>query len=329
MFVSCCESGTPSAATMESVWYYRLYFALLSCCCLLVVSGTADADAEAGPKGDANSYIENAKKLPVPEFLPTNPNFYHHVGDTAVLECAVENLGRKKVSWRKVSGGQILTVGLVSFVDDERIEVEHPPGSSQWNLVIRDLQAGDAGVYECQISSKIRHLRHHVTLLVQNEPKAPKLKEPNIQITGADFVDEGEKIELLCNATAKDQPPEDLDWFREGNRLQTSEHKGVYIRKFVTLATGTIVSILEIKHAQLSDAGVYVCRTSSLDVTSFRVNVLNGDTYNVKRGTEMDQTDETAHDSAASQETRHSTCSAILLASAVALVFHRLPWHIT
>ncbi|KAL8622763.1 hypothetical protein ACOMHN_026884 [Nucella lapillus] len=227
--------------------------------------------------------MENAKKLPVPQFLPTNANFFHHTGDTAVLECAVDNLGRRKVSWRKLPG-EILTVGLVSFVDDERIEVEHPPGSSQWNLVIRDLQPEDAGVFECQISSKIKHLRHHVTLLVQNEPKEPKLKEPNIQITGADFVDEGEKIELLCNATAKDQPPEDLDWFREGNRLQTSDNKGVYIRKFVTLSTGTIVSILEIRHARLSDAGVYVCRTSSLDVTSFRVNVLNGDTYNVKRG---------------------------------------------
>ncbi|XP_070185144.1 zwei Ig domain protein zig-8-like [Littorina saxatilis] len=188
-----------------------------------------------------------------------------------------------EVSWRKVSNEQVLTVGLVSFVDDPRLEVEHPPGSIQWNLVIRDLQPGDAGVYECQVSSKSRHLRHHVTLLVKEEPKLEDQKKPNIQITGADFVDEGEKINLVCNATAKDQPPEDLDWFREGNRLQTNDITGISIRKFVTLATGTIVSILEIKHASLSDGGVYVCRTSSLDVTSFRVNVLNGDTYNVKR----------------------------------------------
>ena len=48
--------------------------------------------------GVANSYVENARKLPVPNFLPTNDNYFHNVGDTAVLECAVENLGRKKVS---------------------------------------------------------------------------------------------------------------------------------------------------------------------------------------------------------------------------------------
>nr|KAG5706588.1 hypothetical protein BaRGS_028759 [Batillaria attramentaria] len=193
---------------------------------------------------EANSYIEDAKDIPVPKFLPTNANFFHHVGETAVLECAVENLNRKKVVWRKASETIPLTVGLVPFVEDPRMEVEHPPGSSQWNLVIRNLRPEDAGVYECQVSSKVRHLRHHVTLLVKD-----------IQISGQNYVDEGERIFLQCNATAEDQPPEDLDWFREGNRLQTSETKGVFIRKYVTLSTGTIVSILEIKHARLKDAG--------------------------------------------------------------------------
>ncbi|KAL8575191.1 hypothetical protein ACOMHN_042501 [Nucella lapillus] len=237
--------------------------------------------------GEANSYIEDAKKLSVPTFLPTQLHYQHTVGDTAFLECAVENLGKKSVSWRKVSSNKVLTVGSVSFSGNPRYEVEHPPGSSLWNLIIRDLRSSDAGVYECQISAKVRHLRHHVTLLVSDEVTTKKAKKPNIRITGADFVDKGKRLYLICNATATEQPPEDLDWFREGNRLQTSEEKGIYIRKFVTLSTSTIVSILEIKHAQLDDGGVYVCRTSSLDVTSFRVNVLNGDKNNVKRaGTE-------------------------------------------
>ncbi|KAK7496895.1 hypothetical protein BaRGS_00011875 [Batillaria attramentaria] len=201
-----------------------------------------------------------------------------HQNSTGVTSLYLQTRGcppRNQVVWRKASETIPLTVGLVPFVEDPRMEVEHPPGSSQWNLVIRNLRPEDAGVYECQVSSKVRHLRHHVTLLVKDEPK-PKEKNPNIQISGQNYVDEGERIFLQCNATAEDQPPEDLDWFREGNRLQTSETKGVFIRKYVTLSTGTIVSILEIKHARLKDAGVYVCRTSSLDVTSFRVNVLNG-----------------------------------------------------
>lgn len=47
--------------------------------------------------GDANSYIQDAKALSVPRFLSTNTNVNKNVGDTAVLECAVENLGDKMV----------------------------------------------------------------------------------------------------------------------------------------------------------------------------------------------------------------------------------------
>lgn len=63
---------------------------------------------------------------------------------------------------------------------------------------------------------------------------------------------------------------------RAGNTLTTDERRGMQIHKYVSLNTGTIVSTLEIKHARLSDQGVYVCRTSNKDVTSTHVNVLNG-----------------------------------------------------
>ena len=46
--------------------------------------------------------MEGARKLQVPKFLSTNPNLYHNVGETAVLECAVENLGDRKVSCQTV-----------------------------------------------------------------------------------------------------------------------------------------------------------------------------------------------------------------------------------
>lgn len=78
----------------------------------------------------------------------------------------------------------------------------------------------------------------------------------------------------MCNATGKDHPPDDLDWFKNGNKLLTQYANKVYIRKFVSLTTKTIVSILEIKDATLEDAGMYVCRTSDLQITSARVNVL-------------------------------------------------------
>ena len=89
-------------------------------------------------------------------------------------------------------------------------------------------------------------------------------------------MEKGERIYLKCNATGREYPPEDLDWFKNGNKLTTEFSKKVYIRKFVSINTKTIVSILEINDSKLSDAGTYVCRTSDQQVTSTRVNVLNG-----------------------------------------------------
>ena len=51
----------------------------------------------------------------------------------------------------------------------------------------------------------------------------------------------------------------------------------VFIREFVSLMDKTIVSILEIKDAQLEDSGLYTCRTSNLQVKSLHVAVLNGE----------------------------------------------------
>ncbi|XP_025077204.1 uncharacterized protein LOC112553928 [Pomacea canaliculata] len=119
-----------------------------------------------------DNYVQEARPGVVPRFLSTNTNLNRHRGDTAVLECAVENLGDRQVIWRKASSTSPITVGTDSFVEDARIEAEHPPGSSQWNLVIRDLRPEDAGVYECQVSSKqFRYLRHHVTLLVSGKSR--------------------------------------------------------------------------------------------------------------------------------------------------------------
>ncbi|ESP05604.1 hypothetical protein LOTGIDRAFT_102200 [Lottia gigantea] len=201
---------------------------------------------------------------PIPRFKPTRNNYTYFVGELAVLECVVDNLGDKKVVWRK--GSKLITVGSNTFVEDARIQIEHPARSNQWNLLIKQVQFKDAGVYECQISSKVRHLRYYVTLLVKGK---------NIQISGARFVNRGERIILTCNATGREHPPDDLDWFRNGDKLSTNFAQKIYIRKKVNLGLKTIFSRLEIRDAKLLDAGSYVCRTSDLQVTSTRINVLN------------------------------------------------------
>ncbi|KAL8580631.1 hypothetical protein ACOMHN_043447 [Nucella lapillus] len=190
-----------------------------------------------------------------------------------------------RVIWRRASDSNPLTVGRESFHEDNRIMSEHELHSDYWNLVIRRVQLRDAGVYECQVSSKLRHLRHHVLLQIhEKEVVSTQMPRPSISISGSSVVDKNGRIYLRCNATGQDHSPDDLDWFIEGNKLSTSSDEKVSIRKFVSLTDRTIVSILEIQNAQLGDSGLYTCRTSNLQVRSMHVAVLNTNTNNVKRG---------------------------------------------
>ncbi|XP_071091280.1 lachesin-like isoform X1 [Haliotis cracherodii] len=261
-----------------------------------------------------------------PVFAPTPDNYTYEAGKLARLKCEVQNLGKKRVGWRRASAPNPLTIGTMTFVEDDRISVEHPPSTGQWNLMIKRVEIEDAGVYECQVASTARHLRKHVLLVV----KEPKIRENehmprvsgtgikddlyDIQITGEEFVEQGKKIYLICNATGKEHSPDDLDWFKNGNKLTTEFARKIYIRKFVSLTTKTIVSILEIKNAKLSDAGMYVCRTSDLQITSRRINVLKTNKENVKRGTPKDHSDSN------SGRTLFGSCSTSLVLTLISLL---------
>ncbi|XP_059152520.1 protein amalgam-like [Physella acuta] len=115
----------------------------------------------------------------------------------------------KNVVWRLASNDTIFTIGYQKFHEDPRYEAKMSNGV--WVLVIHDVQVKDMGMYECQVSSVEKHLRYYVTLIV-TEP--PVVQKPNIQISGTSFVNENEKIRLVCNATGVGYTPEEIDWFR-------------------------------------------------------------------------------------------------------------------
>ncbi|XP_046354793.2 kin of IRRE-like protein 2 isoform X1 [Haliotis rufescens] len=272
--------------------------------------------------------------VPLPSFFPSPTNFTYTEGDLARLECAINNLSTKKVIWRKGSDPNPLTIGKRTFVDDKRVIIEHTPLHRNWNLLIKRIQLDDEGMYECQVSSKARHLRHHVYLTVlpsetpiKHKPDdVPKTHNGSgliydIRISGEKYVEKGQMINLTCNATGEEHPPDDLDWFKNGDKLSSSITDQIAIQKRVSLTTRTIVSILQISNAGMNDAGVYICRTSDLQITSARVNVLNAHTYNVKRH-EKDKNKATSAASGGSQldngarpNTAHSV--SVVLTSAI------------
>lgn len=64
----------------------------------------------------------------------------------------------KSVSWVRVRDDHILTVDRVTFIADERFHAYYAtsPGyqPGPWTLQIKYVQARDAGIYECQVSSE-------------------------------------------------------------------------------------------------------------------------------------------------------------------------------
>ncbi|KAK3758476.1 hypothetical protein RRG08_058746 [Elysia crispata] len=231
-----------------------------------------------------------------PDFRLTPRYYTVTAGQTAVLQCAVVNVEGKKVIWKKANSFEPLTVDLESFYNTDRIRVKQP-NRHQWNLIIDNTSREDAGMYECQISSKQKNLREHFQLTVNEKiVDTTHMPREGIVVTGTPYVDMGGNIELICNATGRDHSPSSIDWFLNGNKLTTRGSK-VAIKEHVAVTSRTVVSFLYVTDAQLSDGGNYVCRTSDLLIKSFTVTVLNTNKFNYKRGTIAGERDtNSAHD---------------------------------
>ncbi|ESP02460.1 hypothetical protein LOTGIDRAFT_138435, partial [Lottia gigantea] len=184
------------------------------------------------------------------------------LGEEAKLQCAIQNLGTRTVVWRRASDPNPLTINDVTYVSDSRIKVYHEKYSMEWSLHIKDVTYEDEGVYECQISSKARSIRRLIMLRVSD-----------IEISGSTFVEKGNPLKITCNATGNDYPPEGLDWFKDGLKITPNDRTSINMD--VSLSDRTIISTLVMLRADMYDAGTYVCRTSDLQITSVKVNVLN------------------------------------------------------
>lgn len=85
----------------------------------------------------------------------------------------------------------------------------------------------------------------------------------------------------MCNVTSNDDPPQSVDWFKDGSPLQTSYSREIYIQQSVSIASKKLVSAVDITRARMSDTGVYVCRASDKLATRIKVDVLNGKFLNL------------------------------------------------
>ncbi|CAG5134197.1 unnamed protein product, partial [Candidula unifasciata] len=116
------------------------------------------------------------------------------------------------VAWRKVDTDKFLTIGKMAWTPDMEIIVQHVKHSEElddWTLVLPKVKLSDAGLYECQLTS-IGGYHTHVQLNVVGPP----ITNPEVILTGTQFVERGGQIQLQCNATGGTQIAEEIDWFK-------------------------------------------------------------------------------------------------------------------
>ncbi|EDV32440.2 uncharacterized protein Dana_GF14051, isoform E [Drosophila ananassae] len=207
-------------------------------------------------------------------------NITARTGHTAAINCRVDNLGDKSVSWIRKRDLHILTAGILTYTSDERFRVVRTADSKDWTLHVKYAQPRDSGIYECQVNT---------------EPKISMAFRLNVIVTPPDakaiiagptdlYVKVGSIITLTClvkhpATTAQDIGP--IYWYR-GPYILTPfvahpNDAAIDLQRISMESTlaEKLQSRLRIANAQLLDTGNYTCMPTTAEAASVVVNVIN------------------------------------------------------
>ncbi|KAK8720212.1 hypothetical protein OTU49_013505, partial [Cherax quadricarinatus] len=189
------------------------------------------------------------------------------VNQPAKLNCRVNKIGNRTVSWLRHRDTHLLTVGPYTYTSDQRFRAVHTAGSEDWSLTVKFAQVRDSGMYECQVSTT-PPMRHFIWLTVV---------EPKTYICGSGdvFINTGSNINLTCVVDYTPKPPSYVIW-KHNNKVITydSERGGVSV---VTEKGSRTITNLLVRSASLMDSGTYSCNPSSAPVAKVLVHILNGE----------------------------------------------------
>uniref|UniRef100_A0A6B2EBU8 Putative neural cell adhesion molecule l1 n=1 Tax=Phlebotomus kandelakii TaxID=1109342 RepID=A0A6B2EBU8_9DIPT len=209
-------------------------------------------------------------------------NVTTQVGTHAYLPCKltfsgqlqVKQLGNKSVSWVRVRDDHILSVDRMTFIADERFQSHYVESTSVWTLQIKYVQARDAGVYECQVSTEPKiSAQVHLNVVV-----------PRTELVGdaVRYVKAGSKVILRCLVRGALEPPSYIMWFFGIDQIYQDNKRGWKIqmeREFLDPEMGnhTTVGSLIINVARKRDSGNYTCSPSNSEALTIMVHVINGE----------------------------------------------------
>ncbi|CAL4153636.1 unnamed protein product, partial [Meganyctiphanes norvegica] len=84
----------------------------------------------------------------------TPVNVVAHVGSTAIMTCLVNNLGQRSVSWVRHRDIHVMTVGRLTFTNDDRFEAHNEEGSNEWLLALNAPGIHSVALMTCNLEYK-------------------------------------------------------------------------------------------------------------------------------------------------------------------------------
>lgn len=202
---------------------------------------------------------------------------------------------KTQVSWIRKRDLHILTVGILTYTNDQRFQSLHTEGSDEWTLRISSPQPRDSGTYECQVSTEPKISQgfrlNVVGKYMSHQSNNHKLnftfftfnlnvslccccflcylyffpffylKVSRAKILGNPelFIKSGSDINLTCLAMQSPIPPSFIYWYKGKRLMNYSQRGGINV---ITERT-TRTSKLLISKATSADSGNYTCSPSS------------------------------------------------------------------
>jgi len=208
---------------------------------------------------------DQAATQPSPEFVMGHSgNVTAILGKTGLLNCRVEGVGNRTVSWIRHKDTHLLTAGRYTYTSDMRFRAIHKLLSQDYLLQILPVRAADRGLYECQISTT-PVMSHHVFLTVA-EPVTEILGGPTI------YLEEGFTMNLTCLVRGSPEPPQYIFWYHNDQPISYSSARGGVSQ--ITEKGSVTASFLLIQEARLVDSGSYACHASVGNTSWVSVHVI-------------------------------------------------------
>ncbi|KAJ2952870.1 hypothetical protein O0L34_g7235 [Tuta absoluta] len=181
------------------------------------------------------------------------------VGTTAQLDCKVDALHDKLVSWVRRKNDEdpmtLLTTGSQLYTADDRYSAKFIPPDI-WRLEVRDVRPTDAANYDCQLSA-------HPPRTARVTLRVPEVSVHIVDGAGASVSEQvcevGSTVALRCEVRGlRMEGGPSLLWYRRESLLNDDTTRGGISVRTEFGANGAN-SVLRVARVRADDAGRYTC----------------------------------------------------------------------